>query len=152
MRSRRLARRRILANAGRMDDLRSDLLNLWQLRRRQLDDLLEPLLAHPSAATSVAENLSDVVAAADNERAAFEAFLAAHEVLDGADDLLAGESGQAGEFDDDLAEARLRVSRTTDLIRRQGHPSQTATPTEQPAATDPPATVHQLTPRDRKKP
>ena len=129
-----------MANAGLMADLRSQLLVLWQLRRRALDELLEPLLAvGSSAATQILTNLSEVIAAADSERAAFEAFLAAHELTDepGEPDPLPGLK------DDDLTEARQRVSDASEQARRQGHPSLAGNP----AAGPPTATIHQFVPR-----
>ena len=102
-----------------MNDLRSDLLALWRLRRRQLDDLLAPLLVQNSlAATRVVENLADVIAAADNERAAFEAFLAAHERVE---EDLAEQDEAAGRppadlDDDELSEARQRIVAATGAL------------------------------------
>lgn len=152
-----------------MDDLRSDLLKAWQLRRRQLDELLEPLLVEgPFAAAAIALHLPEVVAAADDERAAFEAFLAAHDL--GAHDPADRAVAEADPLEDDeLSEARQRISRAADLSRRQGHPSQVGPPsndptsndptttgptTTGPTAPDPTATIHRLTPRGRgrKKP
>ena len=147
-----------MSNAGLMDDLRSDLLRVWQLWRRQLDDLLVPLLADEALTlAAVTAHLSGLIAAADLERTAFEAFLAAHELLDRAVE----EPGPtAPEDDDELSEARQRALRATDLSRRQGHPSQSRPPATgpdptgpspvaptEPAAADPTATIHQLTPR-----
>ena len=136
-----------------MDDLRSDLLTLWQLRRRELDDLLAPLIGVGAlAATQIVANLSAVIAAADNERAAFEAFLAAHELVveedPGDEDGLA--AVEALETDD-LTEARQRTAGSTEAARRQGHPSLAGATLELPE--DPTATIHQLTPRggSRKK-
>ena len=136
------------------NDLPSDLLALWQLRRRQLDDLLAPLLVDGSiAATRLAENLGGVIAAVDNERIAFEAFLAAHELADdSADDSASGDGAglpPATDLDDDdeLSEARQRIVEAADLDRRQGHPSQSFPSSGEPAGTDPSATIHQLTPR-----
>ena len=139
-----------MANAGLMADLRSQLLVLWQLRRRALDELLEPLLAAgSSAATPILTNLSEVIAAADSERAAFEAFLAAHELSDEPD--VGGLP--PGLEDDDLTEARQRVSDASEQARRLGHPSLAGTPVAGPAgatptAPTPTATIHRLVPRE----
>ena len=148
-----LAQTAVVANADRMDDLRSDLLTLWQLRRRELDDMLAPLVKVGAlAATQIVANLSAVIAAADNERAAFEAFLAAHELV--ADEDPGGEDGLAAveAMDgDELTEARQRSAGAADAARRQGHPSLAGAIVELPE--DPTATIHQLTPRggSRKK-
>ena len=130
-----------------MDDLRSDLLTLWQLRRRELDDLLAPLIGVGAlAATQIVANLSAVIAAADNERAAFEAFLAAHELVV---DEHSGDGDELAAFEAidpvDLTEARRRSAGAADAARRQGHPSLAGAAVEPPE--DPTATIHQLTPR-----
>lgn len=63
-------------------DQRSELraLALWHTRRREVDDLLEPLLAYgPVAVERVVGRLSEVRGLVDDERRAFEAFV---DVLD----------------------------------------------------------------------
>ena len=131
----KMARTALMANAEGVADVRTQLLALWHARRRELDELLEPLLAYgPVAAARVVEHLAEVTVAADNERAAFQAFLAAHELSE------AERSHLAHVGDDELARARLRFAEAKAEARRFVHPSVT----EALIDADPEGTVHRL--------
>ncbi len=89
-----------------MTDERLPLLALWHARRRELDELLSPLLVYgPLAVERVAEHLAELQQAEEAESAAYSAFLVAQELA---------VARQAGVPADELADLqeRLRVART----------------------------------------
>ena len=58
------------------------MLALWHARRRELDELLSPLLVYgPLAVEKVAEHLDELRLAEEAEAAAYRAFLAAQDVV-----------------------------------------------------------------------
>lgn len=64
-----------------MTDERLPLLALWHARRRELDELLAPLLVYgPLAVERVSEHLAELRLAEEAEAAAYQAFLAAQAV------------------------------------------------------------------------
>ena len=91
------------------------LLALWHARRRDLDELLEPLLAQgPLAVERVATHLGPVTAAVAGERAAYDAFLQAAASRAAEDARRAGPGGP-------VPDERFVRAREQALV--SGHPS-----------------------------
>lgn len=64
-----------------MTDERLPMLALWHARRRELDELLSPLLVYgPLAVEKVADHLDELRLAEEAESAAYRAFLAAQDL------------------------------------------------------------------------
>jgi hypothetical protein len=98
-----------------MDD-RLRLLARWQARRREVDELLAPLLAHgPAAVDRVGHRLADVQLAMAAEQDAYAAFCA--EV--GSDHAITLDSSPV----DELAQARRRALRVRHaaLVRQRSY-------------------------------
>ena len=91
------------------------LLAHWHARRREVDELLEPLLAHgPAAVDRVYARLDELTQALDAERLAFAAFASAAELF--------AESAP-GRPVDELAAARSRAERARLAMAGSVHPS-----------------------------
>ncbi len=102
-------------------DDRLRLLAHWHARRREVDDLLDPLLQHgPAAVERVSARLDDVSEALAAERLAFEAFAAAAELAQVA---LPRPVGALEALPvDEVAQARARAQATRDAVRGHPHP------------------------------
>ena len=99
-----------------MDD-RLRLLARWHARRRDLDTLLMPLLAHgPAAVDRVTDRLSVLRQAREAERLAFEAFAAVTELAEA--ERRAGDTVPL----DELARARRRAAHARAASRDAVHP------------------------------
>jgi hypothetical protein len=95
------------------------LLAHWHARRREVDELLEPLLAHgPAAVDRVSARLVDLAQALEAERAAFEAFAAEAA-------LVAVDEGRGQGPVDEVAIARRRADLARAAMTASVHPSVT---------------------------
>ncbi len=104
---------------GQVDEEPLRLLALWHARRRDLDEMLEPLLAHgPVAVERVARHLPSVTGAVAGERAAFDAFLAAQDLQ-----RLAAQAVADRAAADDLEHVHDRFVRAREQARRYVHPA-----------------------------
>jgi hypothetical protein len=94
-------------------DERLRLLALWHSRRRELDDLVEPLLLHgPAAVGRVDGRIGEITVAVRSEMAAFEALCEALALHRAAPDVA----------DDDLGLLRQRADRARSLARQRLQP------------------------------
>lgn len=93
------------------------LLAHWHARRREVDEQLEPLLAHgPAAVDRVSSRLGELTRALDAERDAFEAFSSAC-------DLVAVDDIEHTHPVDEIAAARARAVRARAALTASVHPS-----------------------------
>lgn len=89
----------------------------WHARRREVDELLEPLLAHgPAAVDRVSARLTELTSALDAERAAWDAFSAAC-------DLVAVDDVEHTHPVDEVTAARIRAERARATMTANVHPS-----------------------------